>query len=126
MEQKLIYEQHTELIEWLNKLAFYRDDIKILKDRLSEVALKNTSQDVLANVEHFENQFIVQKEQNDILRHDIKQYENVIEKSIAENPIASDHRKMDDQVRLRESIVMYEKIFAEMRKELISFLSKWM
>ncbi len=126
MEQKLIYEQHTEHIEWLNKLAFYKDDIKILRDRLSEVALKNTNTDIQANVESFENQFIVQKEQNDILRHDIKQYENVIEKIINENPIASDHKKTDDQVRLRDSIMTYEKIFAEMRKDLIDFLAKWM
>ena len=79
MEQKLIFDQHTEHLEWLNRLAFYKDDIKILRNRLTEVAAKNTEHDILANVEHFENILIVQQEQNDILRHDVKQYENVIQ-----------------------------------------------
>ena len=126
MEQKLIFDQHTEHLEWLNRLAFYKDDIKILRNRLTEVAAKNTEHDILANVEHFENILIVQQEQNDILRHDVKQYENVIEQSILKNPTASDHRKMDDHVKLRDAVSTYEKLFAEMRKDFISFIAKWM
>lgn len=126
MEQKLIFDQHTEHMEWLNKLAFYKDDVKVLRNRLAEVALKNTEHNILAIVEHFENQFVIQLEQNDILRHDVKQYENIIEKNIADNPTASDHRKMDDHVKLRDSINTYEKLFADMRKEFVGFVAKWM
>jgi hypothetical protein len=126
MEQKLIYDLHTEHVEWLNKLAFYKDDLKVLKHRLSEIAIKNTDKEVLANVEHFENQLIVQNEQNDILRHDVKQYENMIQQSIAKNPTATDHRKMPDHDVLRDAVETNEKIFTELRKDLINFFVKWM
>mgnify|MGYP003472113139 CR=1 FL=1 len=77
MEKKYVYDLHAEHREWLNKIAFYKDEIKIMRHRLEQVTEKNTSKEVLALVEHFQNQLIVQDEQNDILRHNVKEYENV-------------------------------------------------
>ena len=68
MEKKYVYDLHAEHREWLNKIAFYKDEIKIMRHRLEQVTEKNTSKEVLALVEHFQNQLIVQEEQNDILR----------------------------------------------------------
>ncbi len=126
MEQKYMYELHAEHKEWLNKLAFYKDEIKMMRNRLAEVAKKNTDKEVQAYVEHFENQLTVQAEQHDIIRHDVKQYENFLEEEIKKNPTAADHRKLDDQVKMRDTVETFEKIFNDLRHELIGFLAKWM
>ncbi len=67
-----IYTQHADHTEWLSKLKFYTDEISILKGRLEEIASKNNQQNVLAQVEHFQNQLIVQKNNIDEISHTIK------------------------------------------------------
>jgi len=56
-----LYTQHADHTEWLSKLKFYADEITLMKGRLGELASKNNQSDVLAQVEHFQNQLIVQK-----------------------------------------------------------------
>lgn len=124
--QKLILTQHTEHNEWLNKLLFYKDDLTIMQNRLNEIAKQILSTDVMKSVEHFQNQFIIQREQIDILKHEINKREDEIIKSINENPIASDHRRTDDHKDHREKIERFEELFALLRKDLLSFLAKWM
>jgi len=124
--RKPIAELHVEHKEWLNKLLFYNDDLKIMQSRLDEIASKNNNQEVLVFVERFENQFKIQKEQIDILNHDIKQHVNNIEESVINNPIASNHRKMADHSEERKKMIRFEELFAELRKDLLSFLSKWL
>jgi hypothetical protein len=80
----------------------------------------------LVFVEKFENQFKIQNEQIDILNHDINKHVANIEKEISDNPVASDHRKMEDHSNERERMIRFEELFAELRKDLLIFLSKWM
>jgi hypothetical protein len=50
-----IYTQHAEHTEWLSKMKFYTDEISILKNRLGEIASKNSHNEVLVQIEHFQN-----------------------------------------------------------------------
>ncbi|MFE3871015.1 hypothetical protein ACFX5F_07240 [Flavobacterium sp. ZS1P70] len=124
--KKTIYQLHEEHKTWLNKLLFYRDELKIMGKRISEVAEKNTSKEVRSLADHFNNQLIIQKEQIDILTHDIKSHDSFLEAAVLDNPNAIDHEKFSDHINHRESIATFEKLFKELREELIDFLSKWM
>jgi hypothetical protein len=123
---KTIYQLHDEHKIWLNKLLFYKDEVMIMQNRISEVAKNNSSKEVLAFVEHFQNQLILQKEQIDILTHTVKEHEASLETAANKNPVAIDHKKFEDHGDLREKVESFEKIFNDLRKELIIFLSKWM
>jgi hypothetical protein len=123
---KTIYQLHEEHKTWLNKLLFYKDEISIMANRISEIAQKNTSKEVLSLVERFQNQLIIQKEQIDILNHDIKAQESRLEAAVKHNPTAIDHQKFPDHPEQRESVETFEKMFNDLRGELIRFLSKWM
>lgn len=123
---KTIYQLHEEHKTWLNKLLFYKDELSIMTNRLSEVARKNTSREVLSLVDHFNNQLIIQKEQIDILNHDIKSHESYLDAEVRKNTNDIEHEKFTDHKNHRESISIFEKIFKELREELIDFLSKWM
>lgn len=124
--KKTIYELHEEHKTWLNKLLFYKDELKIMDNRIMEVAKKNTSKEVRSLADHFNNQLIIQKEQIDILRHDINSHELYLEAEVLENPNNIDKEKFLDHKKHRESIATFEKQFRDLREELIDFLSKWM
>ncbi len=124
--KKTIYQLHEEHKTWLNKLLFYKDELKIMADRITEVAEKNTSNEVRSLADHFNNQLIIQKEQIDILNHDIKSHELYLEAAALDNPNGIDKEKFSDHKKHRESIAIFEKLFKNLREESIDFLSKWM
>lgn len=126
MQKETRLQQHHQHKVWLNYLAFYKDEMPILQKRLEEVASKNTNHEVLAHVEHFQNQLILQKEQHDILRHDVKQYENRIEAIYEANPIAAEKTKPEDEHELADRIDTFGRLFHEMKTELYHFVAHYL
>ncbi|HEX5002106.1 MAG TPA: hypothetical protein VFW78_06395 [Bacteroidia bacterium] len=126
MEGAKIDVLHSEHREWLNKLEFYKDDIMVLRNRLEEIVMKNTSSDVLAMVEHFQNQFIIQRNEIDEFHHAIKEHENEVERAVNHNPVAVNRQRLADHPQMRERMERFEEIFHDLRQELIRFLAKVM
>ena len=121
-----IYKQHEENTEWLKKLDFYKDEISILKGRLEELATKNNAQDVLAEVEHFQNQFIIQRNNIDEIAHQVREHEQSLLEEIKSNPVAVDHRKVEYHAVEQDLVNSFEKVFNEVREDFNKFSSKWM
>ena len=117
---------HHEHTEWINKLNFYKDDLIVFNNRLSEIAAKNTKNDILAEVERFQNQFIIQNNNIDQIKHIINLDEDKIKKEINNNPVAVDHRKVEDHVGERDLVDTFEKNFNEIRADFNKFAAKWM
>lgn len=59
--QIAIVELHKEYKVWLNKLLFYKDDLKTMQSRLDEIASINKSKEAMVFFESFENQFKMYK-----------------------------------------------------------------
>jgi hypothetical protein len=122
--QKYIHELHTEHITYLSTLAFAKDEIKTFNNRLSEIVTANTKQEILAQVEHFQNQFIRHNEVIDELKHEVHECEMRIAKIAESNNVATDHRKVDDHVDLRDQMETFTHIFSELKNEFKLFLEK--
>lgn len=121
-----IYELHEEHKVWNNKLDFYKDDITILERRLEELVTKNSSQEVRAEIEHFQNQFYIQRNNIDQIKHIINLDEKALEKEITSNPVAVDHRKIEDHPKERDLVETFEQKLNELRADFNSFSAKWM
>ncbi len=121
---KYIGDLHFDHMEWLNALRFYKDELGILEHRLEEMVRRNTSTEVMAELEHFQNQFIREREVIDELRHDIKQQENVLEKEAKEHPVGLDHRYYADHTELRDRMDTYEKLYHELKRDYHRWLAK--
>lgn len=121
-----IYSQHYEHTEWLNVLSFYTDDIKIMQKRIEEIAKKNTNHETMAQVEHFQNQLIIQQKNIYDMRKHIQKDEKILVAKVNENIVAVDHRKIEDHDEERQNIASFEKIFEDLRKNLNRFLAKCM
>ncbi len=117
---------HFEHQLWLNDVKFYYDELKIYQKLLEETASKNTGLEVMKHIEHFQNQFIIQKEQLDILKHNIKEHENWLAKYSKENPVAIERKTFADHSLMREHIISFEKIYRDLKSEFKHFLSQWM
>ena len=117
---------HFEHRLWTNQLSFYKQEVNIFENYLGEVSVKNTNHDAMAGVEHFQNQFIRQKEVIDELVHDIKIHEQNLAQFAKEHPVAIDHVHFHDHTSFRDRMEMFEKIYAELKMEFRRFLAKWM
>ena len=126
MKTEKIYTQHEENKEWLNNILFYKDELKVMQNRLQEIASKNTAKELLKEVEHFQNQLIVQRENCDVIQHEINISNDIINNEIKKNTTAIEHRSISDHSSVRDNIGSFEKNFKELKKEFNLFLSKWM
>lgn len=124
MQKETYLAQHHHHKTWLNYLAFYRDEMQIFQKRLEEVAAKNTGQEAAASIEHFQNQLILHKEQHDILRHDIKQYENRIEAAYENNPVLAENSRLEEETELAERVATFSRLFQEMKDEFYHFVAR--
>lgn len=114
----------TEHNEWLQGLSFYRDDIAILEGRLLDVASGETSFEVNREIEHFQNQFIIQRNTMDELRHSIREHHTGFGMAMAkEDPGDGDGRSKEHEV-LKDQYLSFEKVMNELRRDFNLFMAK--
>lgn len=125
-EKKHLDVLHFEHERWGKQLAFYTDELKIYTNRLGEISSRYTDSEVLAKLERFQNQFIVQQDAIDTLAHDINIHEDALVKEAKENMIAVDRRFFDDHSELRNNMETFVKLYNELKNEYMRYLSKYM
>lgn len=116
----------TDHTDWLNSLGFYEDDLKILEDRLAEVAIKNTSFESRQGVEHFQNQFVIQRNNVAELRHKIKEYVHLLAVDAQVHAGHINNSSLDTHKQLEEEFNSLEIVIRDLRSEFNEFLVKWM
>ncbi|HQQ94072.1 MAG TPA: hypothetical protein PLQ93_05925 [Bacteroidia bacterium] len=124
--QDKLYNQHNENKEWTSKLKFYKEELEILKKRLAEIAARNNQSDVLKEVEHFQNQFIVQRNNIDEIAHAVNLNEEALIDEVKKNPVAVDRRKVNDHAHERDLVESLEKSLNDIRSEFNRFAAKWL
>lgn len=126
MSYETVSHSQTEHQEWLKSISFYDNELDILEERLTEIVKKNTSHEALEGLEHFQNQFIVQRNNIDEIRHNINEHAHKSklnaekQSEVIEEALASEHEKMKDE------FTIFEKVINELRQEFNLYLSKWM
>ena len=123
--QKYLQELHTENIQYLSELALAKDEIKTYINRLSEVVSANTGKEVLAEVEHFQNQIIVQRNNLEELSHGIYEHiHHVVEDSRVHagrvaQPLVEEHGQKKDEFQSLMHVIK------GLRSEFNHFIAKW-
>jgi len=113
--------------EWLRALSFYKDEFKILQERLTEIAGKNTDAAVMKEVDHFENQFAIQAENINKLSHEIKaNVSAAAEESHASSAGYIDGVLLTQHNELQSKFDIEEKIIKDLRQSFNRFASEWM
>lgn len=116
-------EMKNEHDAWQDRIRFFKDEISHFNHHLGRLAISGGRNDTMASVERFQNQFIRQKEVLDIIRHDFKQHENLIEAledGAANEPSVGIQKIHSTQ---REKLEQFERIFHDLRNEFNVFLN---
>ncbi len=126
MEKAKVFDQHAENTEFSAKLDFYKDEIKIFKNRLEEIVSKNNQTECLSELEKFQNQLIIQRNIIDELKHKVNVDEDRLLDEIKKNEVAIDHRSIENHSIESEEMLSFEKNFHELRHDINLFFTKWM
>lgn len=115
---------HHQGVDWTRELSFYKDELAVLNTRLEEVAKQNTGSEVMAQVEHFQNKFIMLREQLDILKHDVNLRNEAVNKLAAERPEHIGERYTTESDALLDRMKDYARSIADTRYEFNTFLAR--
>jgi chromosome segregation ATPase len=119
MESTTIEEFHADLQSWKHELSSIKQEIRHFEHELEDMASKRLPRAFLAQIEHFQNLFICQKEVIDTLRHDLPDSRQKVEDTY--NVIRS--VKRETQNPLLERMETFRKLFHDVKNEFKHFSS---
>jgi uncharacterized cupredoxin-like copper-binding protein len=109
----------------MRSLIFYKEEINILQQRLDEIAGKNTSFEARQGIEHFQNQFVLQKNNIDELKHKVNLFYEKLSNDTHSHSGQINDVRIDEQNVLQEEFLILEKVIKDMRQEFNAFLKRW-
>ena len=110
-----LFDLHFEHTQWLSELKFWEDEIKSFSNRLGEVVVRYTSNEIRAKIEHFQNQFILHDEVIDLLKKDVKNHEKAIALQAEDNPVAINHVYFNEHKKKKKKINTQRQIYGELK-----------
>ena len=128
MEKEVIFNSdlHFEHVQWRRELAFWEDELKSFKNRLNEMVCRWPDKEVLAQLEHYQNEFVLHGGVIDDLQEVIEQHETRIAGQSKTGEDALDTQLVKKHLEFRHKMETQRQIYADLKKEFFRFLSKYM
>jgi len=117
---------HKEHKKWLTELKLYDDEMVSYELKLEEIAVKNTNQEILAELDQLVNALIIHKDKIDHFIHDIEKHEESLANYAKDNIVALNRKYFDDHPELREEVETERKLFNDLKEKIKDFLAKTM
>lgn len=124
INNKSIRELHFDHELWLIEMAYWKQEIEVLDKYLAAVNASYSDTVVRAEVEHFQNQFIIQLNFINSLKNDVKAQEaliSLLEKDINNKKLQQ--KKADDEYDIRDRMLTNQKLYVELKQSFKQFLS---
>ena len=127
-KSEILYNEdlHFEHKQWRSELAFWEDELKSFKNRLSELISRWTNKEVLAQLEHYQNEFILHEGVIDELQEAIEKHETRIAGQTQSGLEALDTAMTKKHLEFRNKMETQRLIYADLKKEFYRFLTKYM
>ena len=128
MEKEIIQNSnfHFEHQIWQSELDFWEDELKAIKNRLSELVTRWTAKAVLEKLEHFQNAFIIHGGVVEDLREAFEKQGAKITDHHMMGEFAFDSATLKRHLELRNKIEAQRQIYADLKQEFFRFLSAYM
>lgn len=128
MEKEIIYNSnlHFEHEQWRRELFFWEDELRIFKNKLSEMVVRYSAKEVLVQFEHYQNQFILHGGVIDDLLEDIEVHETQIAGQSKEGKDVMDRILVKKHLKFRDRMETQRQIYADLKKDFFGFLSKYL
>jgi len=126
MESSVSIDQfHEELQSWKHELSSFKQEIRHFEHNLERMSSKSLPRELLAQVEHFQNSFICQKEVIDRLRHELPDSRHKVEHIFRSLNAISERDGMRNHDVLRDKMDMFRRIYDEVREDFRRFETEW-
>jgi hypothetical protein len=116
----------NEHSDWNRATSFYLDELNILNHRLQDISSMYSKEEVKAQVEHFQNQFIIQRNNLEELSKKIKNHEH----HLAQDSLSHAQHLTSDTINehntLRESYMGLVKVIVELKSDFYKFVAGYM
>lgn len=128
METQVIFNSdlHFEHVQWNRELSFWEDELKSFNKRLEELVTRCKDKEVLAKLEHYQNQFILHDGIIDKLQEAIEKHEKRMAGLNLQGKDALDTAMVKNHIEFRNKMETQRQIYADLKKEFFRFLSKYM
>jgi len=128
MEQELIYnaDLHFEHENWQRELDFWGDELKSFHLRLEELVNRWTDHKVLAEIEKFQNQFMIQEKEFDSLKDQIAMHEKNMAAHYEKNEDVLNEMFVSQHLALREVMETERNLYDNLKKDFFRFMTKYM
>ena len=128
MEREVIFNSdlHFEHKQWRRELLFWKDELKSLQNRLDELAIRWTNKEVLAQLEHYQNQFIIQENAINELDNHINLHETNIAEHTKKGEDVLNQQLVKDHIEFRNQMDIQRNLYSDLKKEFVRFLSEYM
>ncbi len=128
MEKEVIFNSdlHFEHKQWKRELLFWEDELKSLQNRLNELVLRWTDKEVLAQLEQYQNQFMIQKNAIDELEDHIILHETNISEHFKKGEDVLDFQIIKEHTEFRNKMDTQRILYSDLKRNFFRFLSKYM
>jgi hypothetical protein len=128
MEKEVIFNSdlHFEHKQWKRELLFWEDELKSSQNRLNELVLRWTDKEVLAELEQYQNQFMIQKNAIDELEDHIILHETNISEHFKKGEDVLDLQMIKEHTEFRNKMDIQRNLYSDLKRNFFRFLSKYM
>jgi hypothetical protein len=123
MTETKIQQYKYENDMWKRLLAFIQTENVILKTRLAQIASEEIDSDMLEEAEYFQNNFVAEDENVNLLRSSVAEQDNLLNREVFEDrAILKD--VIRQQRKIRKQAEQAEQRFNKLKFEFNNFLSE--
>ncbi len=128
MKKEVIFNSdlHFEHKQWRRELLFWEDELKSLQNRLNELVMRWTDKEVLAQLEQYQNQFLIQENAIDELEDHINLHEINISEHFKKGKDVLDLQMVKEHTEFRNKMDLQRNLYSELKRNFFRFLSKYM
>lgn len=126
MKNEIIFNSdlHFEHKLWRRELFFWEDEIKSFNKRLEELVQRWTDKEMLAQLEHFQNRFILHEDVINKYQKHINVHETIIANSSKKGKDLLDISLVKKHVEFRNKMEVQRHIYGDLKNDFFKFLTK--
>ena len=120
-----IQDLHLDYENWLSKIILYKEDLRSLNSSLLNLLEKSIADGGENELENFQKKFKNQGRKISLIIHNVKTKQDILTQFPQEHPIEADDILYDDHISLKNEYYKFESVFAELKNDFDSFISKF-
>lgn len=126
MESQLLFlsDLNFNLEVWKRELKFQEGEMDYFQEKLEHIAMRNPGNDVMVQLEGFQNKIIRERDVMNELRHKLRMKKREIAQAKYDNN--SEVKFHEKQILLKDEMKIFVKMHYELKEDMMDFFLKYL